>query len=204
MPWAPAYATPAELAHFMGDAVAPDDAELTLAIETASRAADRTCDRQFGIVDAPKSRWYDAVFDATSPFGPQRRWTVAIDDLMTADGLTVALGDGVNATATLAGCLPTPINAVVNGKPWTKLVLPQGVSVAPGTKVRVTALFGWAQVPGAVKMATLIQASRLFSRRYAPFGVAGNPEVGQLRLLDKLDVDLITSVRPYLRIWGAV
>ncbi|WP_234820581.1 hypothetical protein [Mycolicibacterium goodii] len=59
-------------------------------------------------------------------------------------------------------------------------------------------------MPPAVKMATLIQASRLYARRHAPFGVAGNPEVGQLRLLERLDVDLAVSVRPFARIRGAV
>ncbi|WP_205876184.1 hypothetical protein [Mycobacterium camsae] len=70
--------------------------------------------------------------------------------------------------------------------------------------MKVTAKWGWPEVPGAVKLATLIQASRLFARRQAPFGVTGNPEVGQLRLLERLDVDLVTSVRPYARVWGAV
>ena len=59
-------------------------------------------------------------------------------------------------------------------------------------------------MPDTIKMATLIQAARLFARRAAPFGIAGNPEVGQLRLPDKLDVDLVVSVQPYVRHWGAV
>jgi hypothetical protein len=73
-----------------------------------------------------------------------------------------------------------------------------------GQQARVSGRFGWAAVPLAIKLATMIQASRLFARRHAPFGVAGNPEVGQLRLLERLDVDLVTSVAPYRRMWGAV
>jgi hypothetical protein len=60
------------------------------------------------------------------------------------------------------------------------------------------------RLTGNHKLATLIQASRLFARRHAPFGVAGNPEVGQLRLLERLDPDVAISVRPFARVWGAV
>ena len=96
---------------------------------------------------------------------------------------------------------------MVDGSVWTSLVIGSGAAVAPNASengVRITAKWGWPAVPAAVKLATLIQASRLYSRRVAPFGLAGNPEVGQARLLDRLDVDLVTSVRPYQRQWGAV
>jgi hypothetical protein len=103
--------------------------------------------------------------------------------------------------------LPFPLNAVANGKVWTSLVVPANASVVPDGRegaVSVTARFGWPTVPPAVKMATLLQASRLFSRRHSPFGILGSPETGgELRLLEKLDADLLTSVRPYLRVWGA-
>jgi hypothetical protein len=83
--------------------------------------------------------------------------------------------------------------------------LPQGASIGSDRHVRVTGLFGWAAIPDAIKLATMIQASRLFARRHAPFGILGSPETGgELRLLERLDADLMTSVRPYVRMWGAV
>ncbi len=117
---------------------------------------------------------------------------------MAVDGtVQQALGDGINITGEpITGYLPAPVNAVTQGRPWTKLLLPQGMAVPTGAQVRVTGRFGWAAVPLAIKLATMIQASRLFARWHAPFGVAGNPEVGQLRLLERLDVDLVTSVAP--------
>lgn len=46
-------------------------------------------------------------------------------------------------------------------------------------------------VPGPVELACLIQASRWFKRKDAPFGIAGSPELGsELRLLSKLDPDV--------------
>lgn len=202
MPWAPAYASAAELAHFIGDAsVGSDSAELALAVETASRSVDRCCNRQFGSLDAPESRRFTAAYDPN-----RRRWIIPVDDLATTDSLVLETATG-GGYSVIVGYLPVPVNAVAAGGVWTSLVVESGGPVVPTSSengVRVTAKWGWPEVPGAVKLATLIQASRLFARRQAPFGVAGNPDVGQLRLLERLDVDLVTSVRPYARVWGAV
>jgi hypothetical protein len=201
MPWAPPYATAAELAHFMGDAVATDDAELTLAVETASRSVDRICNRQFGSLDAPESRQFTAHYDAY-----RHRWIIDVDDFATTDAMTVETV-GPQYDSAVEQWLPAPVNAVAAGGVWTQVVIDSASPAVPTAAeggVRVTATWGWPEVPAAVKMATLIQASRLFARRHAPFGIAGNPEVGQLRLLERLDVDLVTSVRPFARVWGAV
>lgn len=61
------------------------------------------------------------------------------------------------------------------------------------------------EIPSAVKQACLIQASRFFTRRYAPFGVAGSPDSGsEIRLLAKVDVDVAVILGPYITWWGAV
>ncbi|MGV0853877.1 hypothetical protein [Mycolicibacterium phlei] len=201
MGWAPPYATAAELAHFMGDAVATDDAELTLAIEAASRSVDRITGRQFGSLDAPESRLFTARYDTY-----RRRWIIDVDDFATIDGTSVEVVGSQNYTV-IEQWLPATINAVAAGGVWTGVVIDSGSPVVPSAAehgVRVTAAWGWPDVPSTIKLATLIQASRLFARRHAPFGVAGNPEVGQLRLLERLDPDVAISVRPFARVWGAV
>jgi len=64
----------------------------------------------------------------------------------------------------------------------------------------VTALWGWTEVPQAVKAATLLQVARFAARRDSPYGIAGSPdEGGEMRLLAALDPDLRTSLRPYVR-----
>lgn len=200
MGWQPAYCTAAELAHYAGEG-SVSDPEMTLAVETASRSVDRACGRQFGLLDEPVARYFTAEYDRA-----RRVWVIPTEDFATTDGLTVESVGPQNGTA-LAGYLPAPINAVVDGKVWTSLIIGSGAAVAPNwteNGVRVTAKWGWPTVPPAVKMATLIQASRLYSRRQAPFGIAGNLDVGEMRLLERLDVDLMTSVRPFQRVWGAV
>ena len=79
MPWQPAYATPEELAHYNGDAASSTmTAELTLAVETASRSVDRACGRQFGSLDDPQARYYTARYDAG-----RRQWVIDTDDFAT-------------------------------------------------------------------------------------------------------------------------
>lgn len=46
-------------------------------------------------------------------------------------------------------------------------------------------------VPAPVKYACMLQASRWFKRKDAPFGISGSPEMqGEMRLLAKLDPDV--------------
>lgn len=206
--WQPSYCTVNDLASFMGEPT-DADAEMALAIETASRSVDRICNRQFGLDEHVQTRRYTASSDVIdSALTRRRRWMVEIDDVMTTNGLVVETeANGAFTEIGSGNYLLTPVNAVLGGKPWTKLVISPASPITPDGRehgVAVTASFGWTAVPGAIKMATMIQASRLFARRHAPFGIAGNPEVGELRLLASLDVDLIVSVKPYQRIWGAV
>lgn len=213
MAWAPAYASTSELASLVRIGDTADDAQLALAIETASRAIDLAAGRQFGLVAAVEDRFFTARWDRGIS-----RWVVPIDDLMTSVGLVVkvdSLGYGTYAdTITSDLYRPRPLNAAGKGRPWTELVLYPASAVhltsgalPSGTDgaVQVTARWGWSSVPTAIKHATLLQASRLVARRDSPYGVAGSPEAGsQLRLLARLDPDVATSVAPYRRWWGGV
>lgn len=198
MPWAPDYVTSTELKAYLriGDAV--DDAEVALVVTAASRAVDRTTNRQFGLVAAPEARKYTAYWDKALC-----RYIVDVDDLMTVVGLTITTEAGTVDAYDL-----TPANAAVESLPWTRLVVKPEASVKPPLTedaVTVTAKYGWTTVPTAVKQATLMQAARFFKRRDAPFGVAGSPEAGsELRLLAKVDPDVAVVLGPYQRWWAAV
>lgn len=202
MAWQPDYATLAELRAYVripvGDTL--DDADLTLAIGSTSRAVDQYCDRQFGKVDSLQARYYTAMWD------PRRwRYRVEIDDLMTSVGVEVSYDDGTLTFPTAVDftkCRLDPLNAAADGEPWTTLILPENTTAPCGVgDVEVTATWGWTAVPDEVKQATLIQSARIIKRRDSPFGVAGSPEMGnELRLLSKLDPDvcvLLSSVRKW-------
>lgn len=210
MAWAPAYASTSELASLVRIGDTADDAQLALAIETASRAIDHATGRQFGQVAAPEVRYYQARWDRKT-----YRWTVEVDDLMTSTGLAMAVDilDRGNypysVDVTYVGLRPS--NAVVKGRPWTTLTIlptsPVQFSEARDA-IKVTARWGWSAVPVTVKQACLLQASRLLSRRDSPFGVLGSSDAGgearPVRLLPHLDPDVAVTVAPYRRWWGAV
>lgn len=205
MAWAPSYATAAELEAYARIPDTNDDAQITLAISAASRAVDRYCNRQFGLVASAEARYYTPRFDRK-----RRKWVVEFDDLMTTTGLVVMadLGDDGTYEAAVDNYALRPVNAQAKSRPWTFLVVQPASTkqpVAAESSVEITAKWGWSAVPDPVKQATLLQASRLLARRDSPFGVAGSPDAGggELRLLAKVDPDVAVVLTPYIRWWGA-
>lgn len=198
MAWAPDYVTSAVFKAYARISDTVDDAEVALAITSASRAIDLHTNRQFGLVATAEERTYTAVWDRR-----RQRYVIEIDDLMTQTGLVVDTDDGAITQFALQ-----PPNAAQMGHPWQWIVIDPESSVKPPVEedgVTVTARWGWTTVPDAIEQATLIQASRFFTRRNAPFGIAGSPDVGsEMRLLDKVDPDVAVALGPYIRWWAAV
>jgi hypothetical protein len=201
MTWAPDYTTAEDLAGYVG-MPGPDGNELQLglAITAASRAVDKATRRQFGQVAAPEARYYTAFYDDVT-----LRWVVPIDDLMTTTGLSLAYDSAGDLTfaSSLDVPLPLPRNAAAKGSAWTELVLANTGTQATAVEgaIRATAQWGWATVPDSIVQATLLQASRFFKRKDAPFGLAGTPQNGgtELRLLAKVDPDVEVVLADYRR-----
>lgn len=205
MAWAPDYVTTTELASFIRIPDTADDAVLARSISAASRAVDRTCNRQFGQTAAVEERYYTPVWDRK-----RWRWIAEIDDVMTSTGLLVDFDESKDETFSLSiassDYVLRPRNAAAKSRPWTELLFSGDVTLSCYEDgLRVTARYGWTAVPEAVKEATLLQASRLVMRRDAPFGVAGSSDgQGELRLLNKVDPDVEVVLGDYVRWWGAV
>ncbi|HEY7822632.1 MAG TPA: hypothetical protein VIG24_07365, partial [Acidimicrobiia bacterium] len=66
--------------------------------------------------------------------------------------------------------------------------------------VRVYARYGWPEVPAAVKTATLLQASRLFTRNDSPLGVAGFGDMGAMRVSRFVDPDVEMLLQPFRKV----
>jgi hypothetical protein len=170
-----------------------DDAELALAITSASRAIDTATNRQFGSVSATALRYTARYSDRRSAY------IVDIDDLFDDTGLIIT-SDGT----AISDYDLYPFNAPTHGKPWTQILIYDVASEVEGD-IEITASWGWSEVPSTIKTATLLQAARIFKRRDAPFGVAGSPDQGtELRLLAKIDPDVAVMVNSYKKNWGAV
>lgn len=200
MAWAPDYVTTEELAAYVRIGDDLDDVQLGLAIAAASRAVDRSTNRQFGLVSSPEARYYTAYYDQV-----HLRWKVEIDDLMTVVGLVVAFDS--DADETYASAITEfglrPVNAGAKDRAWTQLAITPTSDVLPDAReagVKVTARWGWTEVPNAIKQATLLQASRVHARRDSPWGIAGSSENGsELRLMAKVDPDVDVALGDYKR-----
>lgn len=62
---------------------------------------------------------------------------------------------------------------------------------------RITAVWGWASVPVAIKQATIIQSSRLYKRLDSPLGIAGFGDMGAIRVNRYLDSDVEQLAMPF-------
>ena len=189
-----AYCTLAELKASIAITDSVDDTPLEAAITATSRMIDDYTGRFFyrnGTTESPVARYY-------TPLDP---WTMNMDDNYSIT--QVATDDNFNQTwdtvwAT-SDYMLEPVNNPQRGWPVNRM-LAIGRYVFPyylPQSVRITGIWGWASTPAEVNMATLIQAARLFTRRQSPFGIAGSPDLGTVRLSAKLDADVETLLRPF-------
>lgn len=165
------------------------DADISTALEAASRGIDELCGRRFyPDTDATQVRYYRAI----------DRDLVRIDDLVTLTSLaTDPGGDGVfEETWTLNTDFNLErLNAAADGRPFELLVRhPRGRYLFPTTyprSVKLTGKFGWLAVPPAIVEATTILASKLLRRaREAPFGIVSLGMDGGAVRIARTDPDI--------------
>ena len=170
-----------------------DNAAIELAIATASRMIDDYCGRFFytdGTEGAPATRYYT----------PTDYYILPVDDFVSIS--EIATDDNFDRTYgsvwTADDSMFEPVNNPSRGWPMSR-ILAVGSYVFPWNlpqSVRVKGIFGWSAVPYEVKTAAKIQSSRLFLRNQSPFGIAGNTDMGTVRLAAKLDADVEALLRP--------
>jgi hypothetical protein len=176
-----------------------DDSLLNTAISAASRWVDGWCDRDFTPAGtAVTARDYTPKVT----FG-----VVYIDDAVEVT--QVSIDDDLDRT--FSKTLQTidweaePVNEKSYGLvlPFTRIR-----SYEDGywpvfrnqPTVRVTARYGWPEVPDAVREATILQSSRLFTRLDSPLGVAGFGDMGAMRVSRFVDPDVEQLLAPYRRV----
>lgn len=191
------YATTAELKTRITQTVSTFDTQLGEALSVASRAVDRYCGRQFNVAGSATARVYF----------PDSCERASVDDISTTSGLIIATDagdDGTYETTWATGdYFLEPLNGVVDGEtgwPYSEIVT-VGTKTFPVTgrrpSLQVTATWGWAAVPAAVKEATLIMAEHTFKLKDAPWGVAGVDAYGLVRVRENPEACKILA--PYRR-----
>ena len=134
----------------------------------------------------------------------------SVDDFATTTSLVVETRGNVGSAwvaVPSASYQLEPLNGLRNGlpMPYDTVRLTTG-SWFPILKkdalVRVTAAFGWADVPPEIEQACLIQAIRLLKRPESAMGVLGVTDVGVLTVTKGLDTDVALLINDYVRSGG--
>jgi len=169
------------------------DTLLERSISATSRAVDKHCGRRFWQDATASARLYNAVcYDSLD-----------VHDISTQTGLIVETdahntGDWVVVDATTYHLEPLNADADMNAYAWWTVVSDSGAGfpVSRTPLVRVTAQWGWSEIPNEVTEATILKAIALFKRKDAPFGIAGFNDFGPVRL-SRSDPDVTNLLRPY-------
>jgi hypothetical protein len=173
------------------------DTLLEVIVEAASRAADTTCNRFF--YSSAETRFYTAE-------NPNR---IFVDDMNSTASITIYTdddGDGTyENTWASTDFMLMPENAALNAFPATYIdraingnySFPVGVPKG----VKITATFGWASVPRAIKVAVIMQSNRIFKRLQTPLGQSSMTALGEQKLsIPKLDPDICALIEPYRKL----
>lgn len=178
-----------------------DDTPISIAADAACAWVIQHCGRSFEVTASGS--------ESARVFRPKSPTLTITDDFSSTTNLTVKTDDGDDGTyentLTLnSDFIVEPLNGIEDGLtvPYRRIVATSWLfttlsTVAP---VQVTARWGWAAVPGAVKQAALIEGARLFKRRTSPEGVLGGfQDYGAVRVSGRDDPDAVALLRPYVR-----
>ncbi|KFU81012.1 hypothetical protein SAMN04489729_4813 [Amycolatopsis lurida] len=190
------YATLAPLKHALNipeSDTAEDDA-LNRVLVSASRGIDRATGRRFYRDDAATAKVFPVQGRAL--FAPEG-FLLMLDDIATTAGLVVEAGTAAGGYTSVVGYEPYPldpdpgwpVDGLLRDRMW-----PQG----PMARVRVTAVWGWPDVPDDIVQATLLLAARLHRRKDSPEGIAGSAEWGLIRV-SRTDPDVGALIAPFIR-----
>jgi len=192
------YCTLAELKAALRVSDSIDDSLLELAIESASREIDGTCERFF----------YNT--SGTQVYAPHNFYLVQTNDIVSVTSVKTST-DGVTFGQTLrtSDYHLEPLNNIAGGlvTPFTQMravgdylwpaYSPQTIFHLEAS-VQVTGTFGRASVPTAIRQATVILAMRIFKRLDAPLGMITN-DLGSMRV-GRFDPDVEALVGPFRRL----
>jgi len=202
MPITNGYATLAEVKAALRIPVADtvDDDLLEIAIESASRQIDGFCERVFYDVGS-ETRYYSA--DSAS--------LCFIDDLQSISSLTTSSdGETWDTTWTATDYSLEPLNGLAGGlaSPYTRIraigdyLFPTYANPDIHTSdpsVRVVGTWGYAEIPSAVRQATILYSMRQFKRYDSPLGIAGFGDIGAMRV-GRIDPDVEAMLSPFRRL----
>lgn len=151
------------------------------AIDSATEEITARTDRVFFQDDEVSERVFDCEADGL----------LLVDDISTTEGLL--LND--NPLTTHYRLLPR--NGVVSGKPGHPYTRIKSKAFYEGHSYKVTARWGWPEVPAPIVEAAKMIATETFLAKDTPLGVKGFNEFGAIRVRERAHIE--KKLRLYAR-----
>lgn len=165
-----------------------NEAEATFALNAAESAVNEHCQRQFVVASTSSARSYTPACDGS--------------DLLYIHDCTSVSSVSVNGSAT-TNYQSEPLNLISwsgEARPIERLrstggywFFNRGIPT-----VTVTAAWGWAAIPSAVKQATLVIAKDIYQQRNTTAGIVGVSDFGPIRA--RLNPVALQLLAPYRRV----
>lgn len=192
--------TSTELASWLGIDDNEDDVQLQTATAAANQAVAEYCGRVFD-----KTATADA---SARTFWPESQSMCIVTDFWETSVLAVKVDFGDDGVYDTTWTLNTdfflePLNGLVDGQAWpySRIVSVRGQLFPCWSRrpsVQVTAAWGWASIPAAVKQAAFIKAGKLFRRKDSIDGVIGGfADFTPLRISSREDPDVVSLLAPF-------
>lgn len=194
------YASLAELKSQLTVAYTGRDSILSQKLAAATTWVNRFTGRTFWLDEEPSMR----VFNPTRRIAERPDGQLLLVDDIGSDPADIVVETGTTGSWTALGPADfetSPDNSYVLGQPVTGIFRPYGWVVGVSSRIRITAAWGWPAIPDAVVEATLLKATRLYSRKDAPQGVISN-EWGSARV-PRIDVDVANLLASYKLVGAA-
>ena len=205
----------------MGRYISTADVRTRLGSEKTTK--DDIIDDEIAAAEAQIDDYVSRSFDLYTDFGtganfatdavarlfvPDRTQWTWVDDFVYEDSDTVvekrdSLTGSWTALTKDTDFQLEPINQRMNNKSWATeriRMLTGSLVIDSFPTLRITARFGWPEVPAQIKSAALLQASKLMDRQDSPAGTMGFDGFGAVvRVMSGLDRDAEKLVAPFAR-----
>lgn len=213
-----AYATAAEYRAQLLKTDTGSDAQVLADLKAISRYIDRCVGRFFTKDAAVVARTFVPPNSLRQPFSnPPLGWAesenpyrwgvwsrhLAVDDIADTTGLEIVIDSDRSGTFTETPLATTdyelwPLNAAKGPEPepYTSIVLPSWSTCMGfpfGVRVRVTAIWGWPEVPPAINRATCQLTAIL--RLESPRATSRVTEVGEVIGMSKIGMEIVTDLK---------
>lgn len=178
------YGTLAEFKEMRSISGTSQDQALMRALTRASRAIDRRCGRFFYRTGIPSGIAYAAAGNSVRSMNADR---LIVPDIADPATISVTVGGSAVDGAALSFNVPAP------GWPVTSITRASWY----GGDIRITAEWGWPQVPEDIEQAALLLANRRYMRKDSPEGTSGWSQEGQVGV-SRFDSDVEDLVAPFV------